>query len=51
METRLLIAGEQVPGDGGRLSVENPFTESELASVGLPSSRPECVPAPTSSPS
>ena len=28
METRLLIAGEQVRGDGGRLSVENPFTES-----------------------
>ena len=38
METRLLIAGEQVAGDGDALSVENPFTESELASVGLPSS-------------
>ncbi|HET7856144.1 MAG TPA: aldehyde dehydrogenase family protein [Gaiellaceae bacterium] len=36
-ETRLLIAGEQVAGDGAPLSVENPFTESELASVGLPS--------------
>jgi acyl-CoA reductase-like NAD-dependent aldehyde dehydrogenase len=38
METRLLIAGEQVAGEGGPLSVENPFTETELASVGLPSS-------------
>ncbi|HEU4941644.1 MAG TPA: aldehyde dehydrogenase family protein, partial [Gaiellaceae bacterium] len=37
IETRLLIAGEQVAGDGAPLSVENPFTESELASVGLPS--------------
>ena len=37
METRLLIAGEQVAGEGDSLPVENPFTESELASVGLPS--------------
>ena len=36
LETRLLIAGEQVPATAAR-SVENPFTESELASVGLPS--------------
>jgi betaine-aldehyde dehydrogenase len=37
METRLLIGGEQVAGDGGALPVENPYTESELATVGLPS--------------
>jgi acyl-CoA reductase-like NAD-dependent aldehyde dehydrogenase len=37
METRLLIGGEQVPGDGGALPVENPYTEAELTSVGLPS--------------
>ena len=37
LETRLLIGGEQVAGEGDSLSVENPFTESELASVGLPS--------------
>ncbi len=36
-ETRLLINGEQVAGEGGSLAVENPYTESELASVGLPS--------------
>jgi betaine-aldehyde dehydrogenase len=36
-ETRLLIRGEQVAGDGGTLPVENPFTEAELAVVGLPS--------------
>jgi acyl-CoA reductase-like NAD-dependent aldehyde dehydrogenase len=37
METRLLIGGEQVAGDGGALPVENPYTEAELATVGLPS--------------
>jgi betaine-aldehyde dehydrogenase len=36
-ETRLLIGGEQVAGDGTPLSVENPFTEDELAVVGVPS--------------
>jgi acyl-CoA reductase-like NAD-dependent aldehyde dehydrogenase len=33
METRLLIAGELVAGDGAPLSVENPFTEQEVASL------------------
>jgi acyl-CoA reductase-like NAD-dependent aldehyde dehydrogenase len=37
METRLLIRGEQVTGDGEALAVENPATEETLASVGLPS--------------
>jgi acyl-CoA reductase-like NAD-dependent aldehyde dehydrogenase len=37
LETRLLINGEQVAGDGGQLAVENPYTESELTTVGLPS--------------
>jgi betaine-aldehyde dehydrogenase len=37
METRLLIGGEQVAGDCGALPVENPYTEAELATVGLPS--------------
>ena len=37
METRLLIRGEQVAGDGGRLPVENPATEETIAQVGLPS--------------
>jgi acyl-CoA reductase-like NAD-dependent aldehyde dehydrogenase len=37
LETRLLIGGEQVAGEGELLSVENPFTESEIATVGLPS--------------
>ena len=32
METRLLIAGELVAGSGAPLSVENPFTEAEIAS-------------------
>jgi betaine-aldehyde dehydrogenase len=36
-ETRLLIRGEQVVGEGEPLSVENPYTETEIASVGLPS--------------
>ena len=37
METRLLIRGEQVAGDGAALEVENPATEETLAEVGLPS--------------
>jgi acyl-CoA reductase-like NAD-dependent aldehyde dehydrogenase len=36
-ETRLLIRGEQVAGEGEPLAVENPFTEETLATVGLPS--------------
>jgi acyl-CoA reductase-like NAD-dependent aldehyde dehydrogenase len=36
-ETRLLIGGEQVPGDGEAFTVENPFTEQPLATVGTPS--------------
>ena len=36
-ETRLLIRGEQVAGDGAALAVENPATEETIASVGLPS--------------
>jgi hypothetical protein len=27
IETRLAIGGEQIPGDGDALAVENPFTE------------------------
>jgi acyl-CoA reductase-like NAD-dependent aldehyde dehydrogenase len=37
LETRLLIGGEQVAGDGGSLDVENPATEETVATVGLPS--------------
>ena len=37
LETRLLVGGEQVAGDGGAMEVENPYTESTLASVALPS--------------
>jgi len=37
METRLLIRGEQVAGEGDALAVENPASEETLASVGLPS--------------
>jgi betaine-aldehyde dehydrogenase len=37
VETRLLIGGEQVAGDGGTLDVENPATEETVAGVGLPS--------------
>src|SRR5829696_1102463 len=37
METRLLIRGEQVAGDGGVLEVENPATEETIASVRRPS--------------
>ena len=34
LETRLLINGEQVAGEGAPLEVENPFTEETVASVG-----------------
>src|SRR3954454_19961918 len=37
METRMLIGGEHVTGAGAPLSVQNPFTEDEVASVALPS--------------
>jgi acyl-CoA reductase-like NAD-dependent aldehyde dehydrogenase len=37
METRLLIGGEQVEGDGPPLEVENPATEETVATVGTPS--------------
>ncbi len=37
METRLLIAGEQVAGEGAPLAVENPYTEATVATVALPS--------------
>jgi betaine-aldehyde dehydrogenase len=36
-ESRLLIGGEQVAGDGERLDVENPYTQETIASVQLPS--------------
>ncbi len=36
-ETRLLIDGEQVAGEGDPLEVENPFTEGVLETVGTPS--------------
>jgi acyl-CoA reductase-like NAD-dependent aldehyde dehydrogenase len=38
METRLLIAGEQVAGEGPGLDVENPYTQATAATVALPSS-------------
>ncbi len=37
METRLLIGGEQVAGEGDSLAVENPATEETLTSVGAAS--------------
>jgi acyl-CoA reductase-like NAD-dependent aldehyde dehydrogenase len=37
VETRLLIAGEQVAGAGGPLPVENPATEETLATVAVAS--------------
>ncbi|HEV3376146.1 MAG TPA: aldehyde dehydrogenase family protein [Thermoleophilaceae bacterium] len=37
METRLLIRGEQVEGEGESLAVENPATEETVASVRTPS--------------
>jgi acyl-CoA reductase-like NAD-dependent aldehyde dehydrogenase len=36
-ETRHLIGGEQVAGEGGALEVENPATEETIATVALPS--------------
>ncbi|MGE5857071.1 MAG: aldehyde dehydrogenase family protein [Solirubrobacterales bacterium] len=33
LETRLLIAGELVPGNGAPLQVENPYTEETIAAV------------------
>ncbi|HET8975789.1 MAG TPA: aldehyde dehydrogenase family protein [Solirubrobacterales bacterium] len=36
LETRLLINGEQVAGDGVKLEVENPFSEETIATVGAP---------------
>ncbi|MGE5745639.1 MAG: aldehyde dehydrogenase family protein [Solirubrobacterales bacterium] len=33
LETRLLIAGELVPGNGAALQVENPYTEETIAAV------------------
>jgi betaine-aldehyde dehydrogenase len=37
METRLLIRGEQVAGEGSALAVENPATEETLAELGAAS--------------
>jgi acyl-CoA reductase-like NAD-dependent aldehyde dehydrogenase len=37
LETRLLINGEQVKGNGDPLAVENPYTEETVATVGAPS--------------
>lgn len=37
VETRVLIAGELVAGEGEPLEVENPFDEQTVASVALPS--------------
>ena len=37
METRLLIGGELVAGDGAPLDVENPFDESMVATLGAAS--------------
>jgi acyl-CoA reductase-like NAD-dependent aldehyde dehydrogenase len=37
METRLLIRGEQVAGDGPALSIENPATEETVTEVGAAS--------------
>jgi betaine-aldehyde dehydrogenase len=37
IETRLLIGGEQAPGAGDALEVENPYSEETIATVFLPS--------------
>ncbi|MBM3666961.1 MAG: aldehyde dehydrogenase [Actinobacteria bacterium] len=37
LETRLLIGGEQVVGQGEPIAVENPFSEETVATVGAPS--------------
>ena len=36
LETRLLIGGEQVQGQGGALEVENPYSEETIATVRVP---------------
>src|SRR5687767_13258350 len=36
-ETRLLIGGEQVAGDGPPLPIENPYSEETIADVGISS--------------
>jgi acyl-CoA reductase-like NAD-dependent aldehyde dehydrogenase len=38
IETRMLIGGERVAGDGEGLAVENPYTEETVATVAVPSS-------------
>ena len=38
LETRLLLGGELVAGEGDRLAVENPYSEETVAEVSLPSS-------------
>jgi acyl-CoA reductase-like NAD-dependent aldehyde dehydrogenase len=38
IETRMLIGGERVAGDGEGLAVENPYTEETVATVAAPSS-------------
>jgi acyl-CoA reductase-like NAD-dependent aldehyde dehydrogenase len=37
IETRLLIGGEQVAGEGETLAVENPYREETIAQVAIPS--------------
>jgi acyl-CoA reductase-like NAD-dependent aldehyde dehydrogenase len=37
LETRLLIGGEQVEGQGAALEVENPYSEETIATVAAPS--------------
>jgi betaine-aldehyde dehydrogenase len=37
LETRLLIDGEQVEGQGDALDIENPYSEETIATVGAPS--------------
>ncbi len=37
LETRMLIGGELVPGEGEPLAVENPYSEEAVAEAGLPS--------------
>jgi acyl-CoA reductase-like NAD-dependent aldehyde dehydrogenase len=37
LETRLLINGEQVAGEGPSLEVENPYSQETVATVGTPS--------------
>ena len=36
LETKLLIGGEQVAGEGAAIEVENPFTEEAIATVNAP---------------